>query len=159
MINGFMKKTFAKKTLVFLGSYLKILTFLTSFTKSKTETNGHLTSCRGPYFCTDWALWAGLVIELTCPCVCVSVCMCHCKTPKGPIADFGRQSHNVTFILFWIFQLDVSLLCRPNLIGLVFSSKLQLPNRLENFNMISFALTILVTSCSNILSFLFLSLL
>ena len=81
----------------------------------------------GPYFCTDWALWAGLVIELTCPCVCVSVCMCHCKTPKGPIADFGRQSHNVTFILFWIFQFDVSLLCRPKLIGLVFSSKLQLP--------------------------------
>ena len=38
---------------------------------------------------------------------------------------FSHLLHKI--LLFWIFQLKVNLLCRPKLIELEFSSKLQLP--------------------------------
>ena len=78
----------------------------------------------------------------------------------GILLLFSRLLHII--LLFWIFQLEVSLLCRPKLIWLEFSNKLQLSRWLENSNMISFGLTSLVTSCPHILYFfllLFLSLL
>ena len=43
----------------------------------------------------------------------------------GILLLFSHLLHKI--LLFWIFHLEVSLLCRPKLIGLEFSSKLQLP--------------------------------